>query len=99
MQRSSILIYDIKAFDLRTRTTTHFGYAVFPLIVTFQSRLYLVSGLYLLPVYKGPVSKKLLQRVMNEPDTESRKIISELLKAGDMSIMGGTQLIAKVVDA
>lgn len=84
-----MLIYDIKVFDLRTRSTSHYGYAVFPLIVGFQARNYMMSGFYSLPVFKGPVSKKLLQRVMTEPTVEAKKIIADLIKTGDMSYMGG----------
>jgi hypothetical protein len=59
----------------------------------------MISGYFNLPVYKGPVSKRLLARLETEQETDSKKIIAELLKQGDISYMGTVQVVAKAVDS
>jgi hypothetical protein len=77
----------------------NYGFAVLPLISGFQQRNYFNSGLFQLPVYKGPVSQKLLQILAKEPETESKKIIADMYKFGELVYLGGVQVIAKAVDA
>jgi len=56
LTRSSVIIYDIKAYDLKTKQTSNYGFAVYPLIQSFQQRTYFLSGVHQLPVYRGQVS-------------------------------------------
>lgn len=38
LNKSSCLVFDVKAFSLQTKKTEPFGYAVLPLITSFQQR-------------------------------------------------------------
>ena len=59
--KSSAIIFDISCYSLDSKQLERYGFAVYPLIKVFQTREYFCSGLELLPVYKGPVPRKLTE--------------------------------------
>lgn len=64
LQRSSVIIFDIKAYDLKKEKICNFGFSVLPLANKLNDQLYLSSGCYRLPLFKGgPVPRKLLQKI------------------------------------
>ena len=55
----SVLVFDIKKFDLRTGEMTDYGFAVQPLIHCLKKNNYLIGGRYQMPVYRGSVPRQL----------------------------------------
>jgi len=45
----------------------------------FQERLYMISGVMMLPVYEGRVTSQLIEAFKSDPHKPSTKIISELI--------------------
>lgn len=56
---NSVLVHDIKKFDLKTGVMTDYGFAVQPLIHRLKSRDFLIGGRYQMPVYRGKVPEEI----------------------------------------
>ena len=52
---NSVLVFDIKKFDLKTGRMSDYGFAIQPLIHNLQLRNYLIGGRYQMPVYRGSI--------------------------------------------
>ena len=68
---SSVIIFDIKQYNYSTKLTSDFGYAVYPVSQMFQERLYIISGVMILPIYEGKVSSGLIEAFKSNPDKPS----------------------------
>jgi len=51
MRPNSCAIFDVKQYNLKTGKIANYGFAVYPLIKIWQSRMYMVSGVVQLPIY------------------------------------------------
>ena len=73
--KSSAIIFDISSYSLSTKQMERYGFAVYPLIKSFQTREYFCSGLELLPVYRGPVPRKLTDILSRNTNVEPLKLL------------------------
>jgi hypothetical protein len=93
------LLFDIKRFDLKTGELTDVGFAYQYLCHTVDGIMYLISGQYQVPIFKGPVPTELLssfsemdRRKLRRPD----KILRTLYDRGLIEQQGNMQLISVV---
>ena len=57
---SSVVIFDIKQYNIKTKLTQDYGFAIYPMTQKFQDRVYMISGVMQLPVYLGRPSSTLV---------------------------------------
>jgi len=69
LEAYSVLVFDIKRFDLASGHMRDYGWAVQPLIHTLRKRDYLIAGRYQLPVMQGsiPDALKRATKITNLP--------------------------------
>ena len=88
LNEHSVLLLDIKKFDLQTGVVSDYGFAMQPLIHKLKDRNFLIGGRYQMPVYQGSVPQELLTRgaksinSMRKDGERPRAIFKDLLKAG-----------------
>ena len=87
LNEHSVLLLDIKKFDLQTGTVSDYGFAMQPLIHKLKDRNFLIAGRYQMPVYRGSVPQDLLTKSLKSTghrnDGEKpRTVFKELLKSG-----------------
>ena len=68
--KSSVILLDINTFDIQTKKINHYGFAVYPLAKDFQNRIYFLSGVSQLVVYKGAVPAELTDTLNNNPNID-----------------------------
>ena len=76
--RSSAIIFDIASYSVHTRKMESYGFAVFPLVKQFQTRIYFASGVHLIPVYKGPVPKKLTEILSRNTNVDPLALLQKM---------------------
>ena len=76
--RSSVIIFDITSYSIKTRKMERYGFAVFPLIKQFQTRNYFVSGVQILPVFRGPVPRKLTDILARNTNVDPMALIQKM---------------------
>ena len=96
--KSSSLIIDINTFDIKTKNVVHFGFAVYPLAKDFQNRIYFLSGVMQLPVYKGPVPRELTDTLCQNLNVDPSALLQKMHKEGKIEYHGSAQAIVKAVD-
>ena len=80
--KSSCVIIDINTFDIKTKQIQHYGFAVYPLAKDFQNRIYFVSGVQQLVVYKGPVPAELATTLCQNLNVDPSALLQALVKDG-----------------
>lgn len=99
LHRSSVVIFDIKAYDLKKEKIYNFGFAILPLAEKRDELLYLQSGVYKLPLFKGgPVPKNLLSKIEHEPNAVIEETVTDMIQNKELTLFGNGYVIAKVVD-
>lgn len=61
---SSCLILDVKRYNFKTKTPTHYGFGILPLTQMFQNRVYFTSGMMQVPLYTGETPQKLIEMLV-----------------------------------
>ena len=70
MYKSSCILLDINTYDIQKKEIKHYGFAVYPLSEAFQNRIYFLSGVSQLVVYKGAVPAELTDTLCNNPNLD-----------------------------
>ena len=97
----SVLVFDIKKFDLRSGEMTDYGFAFQPLIHTLKKNNYLIGGRYQMPVYRGSLPRQLMaaNKLQNlKQEEKPRVIFKKLLDSGRLEQMGDMQLVSQISD-
>jgi len=98
---SSVLVFDIKKFDLRTGQMSDYGFAIQPLTHRLKQRSYLIGGRYQMPVYRGSLPKELLQpqKISGRADEQNPKLIfKKLVELGKIERLSNMQIVTHVSD-
>ena len=59
LTEASVLVHDIKKFDLKTGKMSDYGFAIQPLIHRLSNKDFLIGGRYQMPVYRGHLPSEL----------------------------------------
>lgn len=103
LAKGSYLIYDLRAYDLKTKQVSSFGFAIMPLLANFQQRHYFNSGYHVLPVYKGPVPLELYKKPLtgfSETFQQTEEILQTVYKMterGELEVTS-SMVMVKAVD-
>ena len=101
LEKYSVLIFDIKKFDLKTGEMSDYGFAIQPLMHTLKNRDYLIGGRYQMPVMRGSVPDALrrVNKMINLPPKEQpRNIFKAMLENGSIRPLGNMQIVSQVND-
>ena len=72
---SSAIIFDTAACSIQTGQMERYGFAIYPLIKMFQTRNYFVSGVQLLPIYRGAVPRKLTDVLSRNTNVDPQSLL------------------------
>ena len=98
--RSSAIIVDISCFDIATQKMERFGFSVYPLIKQFQTRSYFMSGVQILPVYRGPVPRKLTDILSRNTNVDPLALLQKMREDQEISyVESRAYVVAKAVDS
>ena len=86
--QSSSIIFDISSFSIDTQQMERFGFAVYPLIKLFQTREYFISGLEVLPVYRGAVPQKLIDILARNTNVAPKALLQKMKEDGELEYAG-----------
>lgn len=97
--RSSAIIIDISSYDVNSGEMKRYGFAVYPLVKQFQTRNYFVSGVHVLPVYKGPVPRKLTDILARNTNVDPSALLQKMREDQEISYAGSAYVVVKAVDS
>ena len=75
-----------------------YGFAVYPLIKLFQTREYFISGLEVLPVYRGTVPQKLIDILARNTNVAPKALLQKMKEDGELEYAGAAHIVVKAVD-
>lgn len=94
---ASVIIYDVKQFDLVTGKISDYGFAMQPLIHNLKGHHYLIGGRYQMPVYRGSLPKELLKSLETKGGKAVQKprlVFKKLVESGQVEQIETMQLVA-----
>ena len=97
--QSSCIILDISSYSIQTGQMERYGFAVYPLIKSFQTRHYFVSGVQVLPVYRGAVPRKLTDILSRNTNVEPMNLLSKMREDNEIQYAGSAYAVVKAVDS
>ena len=65
----------------------------------FQTRNYFVSGVQILPVYRGPVPRKLTDILSRNTNVDPVALINKMREDQEITYAGNASVVAKAVDS
>ena len=96
---SSAIIFDISSYSIQGGQIARYGFAVYPLIKMFQTRNYFVSGVQVLPVYRGPVPRKLTDILSRNTNVDPTALLQKMREDNEIQYDGTSYAVVKAVDS
>ena len=97
--RSSAIVFDISSYDMNQREIVRYGFAVYPLTKQFQGRTYFTSGVHILPIYSGPVPRKLTDILSRNTNVDPSALLQKMREDGEIDYAGPGFIVVKAVDS
>ena len=95
---SSAIIFDIASYSIQSGQMERYGFAIYPLIKMFQTRNYFVSGVQVLPIYRGPVPRKLTDVLSRNTNVDPQSLLQKMREDNEIQYAGTGYAVVKAVD-